>query len=98
MIATPGAETSGLTRPSKVGPRLEKYASRKPSRQAERAQPDALGPVSAMAPTVIAFAASPGLATVQADGPLFPAAIVATMPAATAPLTATEIGDVPSPH
>ena len=66
---TPGAETSGLMRPSKVGPRLEKEACLNP-----------FTPRSAIAPTVSASTAAPGEPTVQRPGPAFPAATPTTIP------------------
>src|SRR5436305_4893287 len=98
VIATPGAEMSGFIRPSAVGPRLENGASLNPLRQKFREHPAGLGPKSAIAPTVIAAAASPGSPTVHGPGPLLPAATVTTSPAATAALIAWERADVPSPH
>src|SRR3954463_3132552 len=77
--ATPGAETSGLTRPSSVGPRLENQGSEKPP-----------APVSASAPTVTADCAAPGALIVQLAGPPFPAAAITTIPAATAASTACD--------
>ena len=86
----PGAEMSGFTRAglpgvASVGPRLENSARAKPYAE-----------VSAIAPTVIAAAAAPGEPTVQAAGPLLPAATTTTIPAAAAAFTALEIASVPS--
>ena len=66
---TPGAEMSGLIRPSAVLPRLEKYACLKP-----------FAPRSAIAPTVSASAAAPGDEIVHVPGPALPAATATTMP------------------
>src|ERR687893_193275 len=82
---TPGAETSGLIRPSAVGPRLENGAWLKPS---------AAG--SAIAPTLSAPAAAPGEPMVHVPGPSLPAATATTRPAACALFTASEAASVPA--
>ena len=87
VIPTPGAEMSGLMRPSTVGPRLEKSASLKP-----------LAPMSAIAPTVITSFASPGEPIVQVSGPSLPAATVTIRPTPQAALTASESAPKPSPQ
>src|SRR5687768_1635238 len=61
-IDCPGIVTSGLIRPSSVGPQLEKLAI-----------PPALDP-RCVAPTERALFATDGLPTLPAPGPLFPAA------------------------
>jgi hypothetical protein len=86
-IPTPGAETSGFTRPSAVGPRLEKEACANP--------PVA---VSAIAPTVSAAAAAPGAPIVHWPGPSLPAATATTRPAAAARFTACDVASVPAEH
>src|ERR687896_136302 len=96
VICTPGAATSGLIRPSTVGPRLEKPARLKPGIQ-ESSRPG-VTPVSAIAPTVSAFGAAPGPPIVQGAGPLLPAATRTTRPAATAASAASDAESVPSEH
>ena len=81
VISTPGAATSGLTRPSRVGPRLEKEAARF---------------CLSTAPTVMALAAAPGLETVFAPGPAFPAAATMTSPLSVAMSTPRLSASVPS--
>src|SRR5574341_774017 len=66
---TPGKQTSGLTRPSLVGPRDEKPATVS---------------VFVVAPIVITVLAQPGDPTVDAPGPAFPAATQTTTPRLTA--------------
>src|SRR3954465_8678078 len=85
--STPGAEMSGLIRPSAVGPRLENQPSENPP-----------APVSAIAPTVSADSAAAGDLIVQFAGPALPAATTPTMPCAPAASTALEATSVPSPQ
>ena len=60
-MVTPGDATSGLVRPSRVGPRLEKYARYTPS---EWFGAPVGADHSATAPTVMARVAAPGEPTV----------------------------------
>src|SRR5215216_1756142 len=85
VTLTPGPITSGLIRPSAVGPRLENGAS--------------LNPLSSMfdiAPTVNAAGAAAGDPIVHVPGPSLPAATETTSPAPTARATACEARSVPS--
>src|ERR1041384_1531392 len=82
---SPGAQRSGLIRPSAVGPRLENVDSKKP-----------FSPTSAIEHTVIAFAAPPGEPIVEAPAPAFPAAPTGTIPASAAAFTARDKASVPS--
>src|SRR5688500_12638567 len=86
-IEYPGADTSGLMRPSRVGPRLELGTSKNPPLLE-----------AAMLPTVSASVAAPGLQIVHVPGPALPAATATTSPAAWAALTACEGASVPALH
>ena len=69
---TPGATRSGLACPSWVGPRLEKGMITS-SDLSSVALPS-------IAPTVTTKGSSPGLLTVPASGPRFPAAVTTSTP------------------
>src|SRR6266542_108204 len=76
QTATPGAVKSGLSRPSAVGPRLEKKA---------------MLPSESSAPMVSAESASPGVQTVRNPGPSLPAAVTTMIPRRAAASTATVV-------
>ena len=83
MMSTPGALTSGLRPPLRTsGPRLEK---------------EAMASSSSTAPTVSASLADPGELTVEASGPLLPAAMTNSVSEPSeSSLTAWDRGFVPS--
>src|SRR5918999_644861 len=89
-MSMPGAATSGLTRESRVGPPEEKPARLNPS---GTCQSEAWG--SLIAPTVVAYLATPGELTVAAAGPAFPAATNGVRPAAASLLVSTDVVSVP---
>ena len=80
-IPLPGATTSGLTRPSAVGPRLLN---------------EAIWSLSVLAPTVITFSAAAGLPTVLLPGPSLPAATTTVLPMSTTALQIVLRASVPS--
>src|SRR5437762_2513976 len=93
-MLSPGATMSGLVRPSRVGPRLEKKSRKIPSEWLALAGSTEY---SATEPTVMAFAAAPGDTTVSGMSPELPAATTTTLFfSETALFTAWLIESVPS--
>ncbi len=81
----PGTTTSGLTKPSKVGPADENEVTPQPT--------DEFGfQLSVIAPTVITYGVLPGTETLIGLGPKLPAEATTTMPACHSFMTAWSIG------
>src|SRR5438874_5716948 len=84
VMLCPGPHTSGFARPSAVGPRDDHGDTENP-----------FTPGSEMLHTVSAFAAAAGEPTVDAAGPLFPAATTGRIPRSAAVFTIADRVSVP---